>query len=117
MKAAAAFAACGDVLERLASSVDDLDRLVPGMKDFLGRTAPISEIAGIKCPVMLFHAQDDANVPITDHQKLLESIGTKKDVWEVLVPTGGHHQSMIDVGVPKAVTWFRGESGHGISPK
>ena len=117
IRAVAAFAACGDVLERLGSNVDDLDRLVPGMRDFLGRTAPISEIARIHCPVLLFHAEDDANVPITDHQKLIASLGSKSDVWEVLTPTGGHYQSMIDAGIPTAVKWFKGESGHGISPK
>ncbi len=116
IKACAAFAPSGDVVGRLSEYMELLERVAPGEKDFLSRTSPINEIVRVKCPIMLFHAQDDENVPISDHEALAAKVSGRTDMLNVVVPHGGHYNSMIKEGMPQAIKWFRGESGHGIAP-
>ncbi len=61
-----------------------------------------------KCPVFLFHARDDRNVPLqqtTGFAALLKK--TNANVTLVTVPNGGHYDSMLHQGIPKGITWFR----------
>ena len=116
IKACAAFAPAGDVVSRLSGYMELLERASPGERDFLSRTSPINEIVRVKCPIMLFHAQDDDNIPISDHEALAAKVGGRTDILNVVVPHGGHYNSMIKEGIPQAIKWFKGEAGHGISP-
>jgi len=62
----------------------------------------------LKCPVFLFHAQDDRNVPVqqsTDFAALLQK--TNSHVTLVTTPNGGHYDSMIREGIPKGIKWFQ----------
>jgi dipeptidyl aminopeptidase/acylaminoacyl peptidase len=63
----------------------------------------------LKCPVFLFHTEDDQNVPIrqsTDFAALLEK--TNPQVTLVTTPHGGHYNSMIREGIPRGIEWFQG---------
>lgn len=115
IKGCAAFAACGDVLGRLGEIVPELEKMEKGEKDFLSRTAPINEIAKVKCPILLFHAEDDSNVPFSDHERLSAKVGGRTDLLNIVVAKGDHYDSMIKEGIPAAIKWFNGESGHGIA--
>jgi dipeptidyl aminopeptidase/acylaminoacyl peptidase len=108
IKACAAYAPCTDVEMRLAKITPQLDKAIPGYAKFIRSSSPKTQTDKLKCPVFLFHAQDDQNVPIretTDFAKLLKKINPR--VTLVTARTGGHHDSMVREGVPKAIDWFR----------
>ena len=66
MKACAAYAPCTDVEQRLAPAAGDLDRAIPGFRDFLRLSSPKTHAARLTCPLLLFHAADDTNVPASE---------------------------------------------------
>jgi dipeptidyl aminopeptidase/acylaminoacyl peptidase len=108
IKACAAYAACTDVEGRLAKQVPWLEKSLPGYREFLRSSSPRTEPERLKCPVFLFHAQDDQTAPCsesTDFATLLEQ--TNPRVTLVTTPTGGHYNSMIREGIPKGIEWFR----------
>jgi dipeptidyl aminopeptidase/acylaminoacyl peptidase len=58
---------------------------------------------------MLFHAQDDSNVPVSesvDCHARLERLG--RPVTLVTVPTGDHYDAMLRQGIPRAIAWLKG---------
>lgn len=108
IKACAAYAPVTDVEAHLAGAVRDLDRSLPGYRDFLRFSSPKTHADKLQCPVFLFHAQDDENVPIrhsTDFAALLKK--TNSQVTLVTTRMGGHYDSMIDEGIPKGIEWFQ----------
>ncbi|MCC9605856.1 prolyl oligopeptidase family serine peptidase [Blastopirellula sp. JC732] len=107
---AIAYAPCSDVEGRLAALtwVPGVNRIYPGLKQFLHDSSPNNNVSTIQCPVFLFHARDDSNVEISESQafsKQLAQAGV--DVTFETVETGEHYESMIDEGVPKGVQWIR----------
>jgi dienelactone hydrolase len=108
IKACAAYCAVPDVMSRLAQAIPQLDRAMPGYRDFLVFSSPKTHADKLKCPVLLFHALDDNNVPAqqsTDFAEQLKS--TNPQVTLITTPRGGHHDSMIREGIPKGIEWFR----------
>jgi dipeptidyl aminopeptidase/acylaminoacyl peptidase len=108
IKACAAFAPATDVEDRLAEVIPLLDRALPGYREFLHFSSPGTHADKLQCPVFLFHARDDANVPVrdsTDFAALLRK--TNPRVTLVTTPHGGHYDSMIREGIPKAIAWFQ----------
>ena len=107
------FAACSDVEARLGAMNNAATRiLLPDLTNFLKQSSPKTHPAKINCPVFLFHAQDDSNVPVGDSQSFSQQLqAAGKKVELKLVPTGDHYQPMIDEGVPSAVAWLKGLSG------
>jgi dipeptidyl aminopeptidase/acylaminoacyl peptidase len=115
IKACVAFAPCVDVAKRVGpAAVQQLSAAVPGAADFFSRYNPISNEARLVCPVLLFHARDDSNVPVNesiDCDGRLRAAG--KSVTLELVPNGDHYDSMIQEGIPRAIVWLR---SHGANP-
>lgn len=108
VKGCAAFAPIADVEKRLTQVLAPLDRLVPGFADSIRQDSPANRIEAVQCPVFLFHANDDRLVTppmITGYRDALIAGGKK--VEYVVVPTGGHYDSMIKDGIPKAVVWLK----------
>lgn len=108
IKACAAYAPVTDVESRLAQVIPILDRALPGYRDFLRFSSPKTHVRQMKCPVFLFHARDDRNVPLrdsTDFAALLKKANAQ--VTLVTAPSGGHYDSMIHVGIPKGIAWFK----------
>jgi dipeptidyl aminopeptidase/acylaminoacyl peptidase len=108
IKACAAFAPITDVEARLAEVAPQLDRALPGYREFLQTSSPKTHAETLKCPVLLFHADDDENVPVnqcTDFAAQLKK--ANPHVTLVSTPKGGHYDSMIREGIPKAIAWFR----------
>jgi dienelactone hydrolase/ribosomal protein S27E len=102
-----AFAAVTDTVQ---DSAEIMRMTGPGadeMHSFIRRTSPRTNEANLNCPVFLFHAMDDNRVPPShskEFAKRLKQLG--KQVTVETVPTGGHFNAMIQVGVPRAVQWL-----------
>jgi dipeptidyl aminopeptidase/acylaminoacyl peptidase len=108
IKACAAYASCTDVEARLAKAIPWLDGGLPGYAEFLRFSSPKTHAERLKCPVFLFHAQDDRNTLVgnaTDFAALLKK--SNPHVTLVITPNGGHYNSMIREGIPKGIEWFR----------
>jgi dienelactone hydrolase len=104
-----AYAPCYDLPQRLTSfGVRGLSLILPQFSDFAVQSSPRTHEARLNCPVFLFHAEDDSNVPCEDSraaERRLKALG--KDVTLVTVPTGDHYDSMIEQGIPRAIQWLK----------
>ncbi|MGH7171022.1 MAG: alpha/beta hydrolase family protein [Gemmataceae bacterium] len=108
IKACAAYAAATDVESRLAQVIPSLDNALPGYREFLRFSSPKTNVQQLKCPVFLFHARDDRNVPLRDATDFAARLKkTNAQVTLVITPSGGHYDSMIHVGIPKGIAWFK----------
>lgn len=78
----------------------------PPAKKLFGQLNPRSAEADIQCPVFLFYADDDAPSagPVHDLAERLSAAGKK--VTAEHVTGGGHHDSMIREGIPRAIYWL-----------
>lgn len=101
---------CGvpDVETRVAQAIPIFDAAIPGYRDFIRFSSPKTHVQKLKCPVFLFHAQDDRNVPVsqtTTFATLLKM--TNSDVTLDTSARGDHYQSMIDTGIPRGIAWIK----------
>ena len=106
--ACVAYAPCCDVPARLgAETLQTLDAAEPGFGAFLTDRSPNAHPADLRCPLFLFHADDDSNVPTAEVAAFSDAVRrTNSHVTFVRVPTGDHYQSMIDQGIPHAIHWL-----------
>jgi hypothetical protein len=113
IKGCVAFAPVVDMTQRIPAELQSqLAQVVPGAEAFFTRYNPSQHEDTINCPVFLFHALDDSNVPVSqsqDCQRRLAQLGKK--VTLRLVPTGDHYDSMITKGVASAIGWLREQAG------
>jgi len=109
VKACIAYAPACHLSERLGSrAVSALNEVVPGFHEFIQRISPDANAPKLHCPVFLFHADDDSNVHADDIDRFAEQLKpTNAKLTYVTVPSGGHYQSMIDEGLPRAVQWLK----------
>ncbi len=81
---------------------------VPGLRTNIARYSPRNHEIQLRCPVLLFHAEDDGNVPVEESRKCAARLqALRKTVTLQTVPTGDHYDSMIDQGVPLAIRWVQ----------
>ncbi len=114
LRGCVAFAPVSDLPERAAAQKEVFDR-IPGSAQFFQTCSPHLHAERLNCPLFLFHAADDDNVPVQQSQKFaadLQRLG--KQVKLQLVPRGGHYQSMIAIGIPQAIAWVQTQ---GATPK
>jgi dipeptidyl aminopeptidase/acylaminoacyl peptidase len=108
IKACVAYAPCTDVETRLAAAIPGLDGALPGYREFLHFSSPRTHAEKLKCPVLVFHAKDDRNIPIRDSTDFVAAVRkTNPQVTLITAPTGGHYDSMINEGIPKGIQWLR----------
>ena len=103
-----AFAPITDIEARLGTrTLKALDSLSPGMAKFLHEASPANLAESIRCPVFLFHADDDSNVSAASIAAFQASLTAhhKPGVY-VSTPSGGHYDAMIRSGIPKAISWI-----------
>jgi dienelactone hydrolase/DNA-directed RNA polymerase subunit RPC12/RpoP len=81
--------------------------VIPGAADLFTRFNPRTNEAKINCPLFLFYADDDTRFAsqVRDLGTRLKQSGKKVAVSSVA--SGGHYDSMIKVGVPRAITWLK----------
>lgn len=104
-----AFAPCIDLTERMSPAlIRTFSLVMPGVADFAVQSSPKTHEARLNCPVFLFHADDDTNVPCEDSRACSQRLkGLGKNVTLVTVRTGDHYESMIDEGIPAAIAWLK----------
>lgn len=107
-KACVAFAPIADVGEHLKEALPMLDEAVPGFAAAIRNASPSSQADNFRCPVFLFHAADDTNVSTASVVAFKDALTAKHKVVDyVSVASGGHYDSMIQQGVPKAIAWVK----------
>jgi dienelactone hydrolase len=85
-----------------------------GFADLVDRYAPIDHESKLGCPIMLFHARDDGTILAAETEACaarLKVLG--KAVTLVIVPSGGHYDSMIRQGIPRGIAWLQELDGTG----
>lgn len=108
IRGVAAYAPVCDLQARLARAMGALERVAPGMTVFAADASPLRHAEDFTCPVYLFHADDDTNVPLEDNQAFADALqAAHKPARFVRVATGGHHDSMIDQGIPGGIAFFQ----------
>ena len=82
-------------------------QLVPGADQFFTRFNPSVNESKIACPLFLFYADDDARFAsqVRELGARLQAAG--KQVTVSSVASGGHYDSMINEGVPRAIEWLK----------
>jgi dienelactone hydrolase len=112
LKACVSFAPALDLPKRFGPQVVAQLRQA-GLGDLTTRYSPSSNMAKLRCPLFLFHAKDDSNIPYRESESFAARMKTMgKPVTLELVPTGNHYDSMIDPGIPHAIEWLK-EQGAG----
>jgi len=108
IKACAAYCSVTDVEGRVAQAIPLLDRQIPGYREFLRFSSPKTHADKLKCPVFLFHAQDDSNVPVSETTTFAALVKkTNPNITVVANARGDHYNSMINEGIPKGIAWLK----------
>lgn len=107
-----AYAPCCNLQQRMKEAIDNpgLQKLLPGLSEFVEKESPLTHAISIKCPVFLFHAKDDTNTPPSDSADMkyqLKLVTPDTPVERTLVATGGHYEAMIQRGIPSAINWMK----------
>jgi dipeptidyl aminopeptidase/acylaminoacyl peptidase len=111
IKACCAYAPCPDLRKRLKPRfVASVSQKLPEFGAFIDSASPSQHIDELKAkPVMLFTAADDKNIPtqsVRDFAADLRQAGAAQ-VKLVTADSGGHHQSMIDMGIPAGIEFLK----------
>lgn len=114
-----AYAPATDLGKRIpAPLVVGLDKQIPGFRQFLVSNSPIQNAPKITCPVLLFYALDDSNIPIAQTENFLRLMGkTNKKVTYIRTKTGDHYDSMIARGIPHGINWIKKQGAPGDPAK
>ncbi len=104
-----AYAACCDVPNRIPAFLAKLlSHSEKRIGDFLIQSSPNTHAARMNCPVLLCHAKDDSNVPVSDSQEmhqLLQAAGKQSELH--LTEDGDHYNEMLDQCIPVAIEWMK----------
>jgi dienelactone hydrolase len=103
-----AFAPAVDVKKNFPPEAQQaIAQLVPGADQFFTRFNPSVNESKIGCPLFLFYADDDARFAsqVRELGARLQAAG--KQVTVSSVASGGHYDSMINEGVPRAIEWLK----------
>ncbi len=104
IKGCIAYAPLPDLFGRAPSKRASVETAFPG----IARLSPQEGIERLKCPVFVFHAEDDRNISIEITRRFVELLKqTNSAVTFHSVPTGGHYQSMIRKGIPQGIQWLK----------
>ena len=108
VKGCVAYAPVCDPHSRLGKeTLAALESANPGFERFLTTYSPIYNTSSLKCPVLIFHAEDDANVlPAGVDAYVSRLQKTNKSVTHIKVKEGGHYDAMIAPGLSKGVSWL-----------
>lgn len=104
----AAYMPVYDVPKRSGWMLRIVDAQLPHAADFAHRSSPKTHADRLNCPVFLYTASDDSNVPAADVRAAAEDLQSRgKDVTIEVAPYGDHYQPMIDTGIPAAIAWMK----------
>jgi dipeptidyl aminopeptidase/acylaminoacyl peptidase len=113
IKGCIAYAPCVKVPEWIGGPMlTTLNFTSPGFKDFITKVSPDRQTASLRCPLFLFHADDDSKVTKEELQNYANALKkTNANVVFLEVPTGDHYDSMIQQGIPAGIGWLKKQSG------
>jgi dienelactone hydrolase len=115
LKGCVAFAPAIDLAQRFGPAASAIRQ--NGLGDLVDRFSPKTNESKLSCPLFLFHAQDDSNIPISSSQEWAQRLsGMGKTVTFETVPTGNHYDSMIQQGIPRAIGWLQDRAGMARTP-
>lgn len=104
----AAYMPVYDLPDRFGSMLRIVDAQVTGATDFAHRSSPKTHADRLNCPVFLYTADDDSNVPAADVRAAAADLQSRgKEVTVESAPYGDHYQPMIDSGIPAAIEWMK----------
>ncbi|HEX5103933.1 MAG TPA: prolyl oligopeptidase family serine peptidase, partial [Pirellulaceae bacterium] len=96
-----AYAPAVDLPKWFAPRLGVLRLLLPGVTDFVTQSSPNTHIARLKCPTLLFQAEDDSICDIRDTRTFADQLRAQgTDVTFISVPTGDHYEAMVNDGLP-----------------
>lgn len=82
--------------------------LLPGVTDFVTQSSPSTHRERLKCPTLLFHAEDDSICDIAETRTFADQLRAQgTDVTLITVATGDHYESMVSEGLPAGVRWLQ----------
>jgi dipeptidyl aminopeptidase/acylaminoacyl peptidase len=86
----------------------EMEGIFTGVREYANTKSPLKLVREVKCPVFIFHSKDDRNQTWDKSEALFKALqAAGKDCTFETVPHGDHFQSMIDVGIPKGIEWFK----------
>ena len=103
-----AFAPAVDVRRQIPPDAQQqLAQIVPGADQFFTRYNPAENESKLGCPLFLFYAHDDDRFAgqVRELGDRLKAAG--KQVTVTSAGAGGHYDSMIREGVPRAIEWLK----------
>ncbi len=107
LAACIAYAPAVDVASEFQPVVQEtFTKLLPGANELFTKFNPRTSEAKINCPLFLFYANDDQRFAnkVRDLAERLKAAG--KSVTLETAPSGGHYDSMIEVGIPRGIEWL-----------
>lgn len=109
VRACVAYAPETDVEKALGpKSVAFLCKLMPDYQAFLARTSPHAGAKNLRCPLFLFHAEDDTCIDVAESAAFAKEVGKNNPaVVFVKVAKGGHYDAMVNEGIPRAIAWIK----------
>lgn len=109
VRACVAYAPVTDVEKYFGEDImEALSSVMPDYREFVRRTSPQAGARDLRCPLFLFHAEDDENVRIAESVKFAGEVGRHNpSVTFVRAAKGGHYDAMVKEGIPKAVEWLK----------
>jgi dipeptidyl aminopeptidase/acylaminoacyl peptidase len=94
-------------LPRRKELLDRLAAHVAGFDSFLAWTAPGAHIEELGIPALIFHSEEDTNIAIGDTAEYVTALKKiNPSVTFVRAAHGGHYDSMIREGIPRAIEWL-----------
>ena len=108
ISACIAYAPVCDVPKHLGEEfITAFEAGIPGYREFMTLSSPNSHPEKLRCPLFLFHADDDSIVKTEDVDAFAAQVKqTNSYVTYTKVPTGDHYESMINQGLPDALEWL-----------
>lgn len=109
VSACVAYAPVSNVEKFLGEKViDSLSSVMPDYREFLQRASPHLGAKNLRCPLFLFHAEDDENVAIAESAEFAKQVSRyNAAVTFVRAAKGGHYNAMLNEGIPKAISWLK----------
>lgn len=104
VKGCCAYAPATDLIARNSAHLSELEGYLPGFERFSHDISPVN-LPVPRGRVFLFSAEDDDNVPTADVRRYAQKLGPSARL--MIVPKGGHYESMVRDGLPEGVRFLR----------
>ncbi len=92
-----------------------LDSWVPGTALSLKAGSPMNRVGSIHAPVFLFNARDDSVVDPGTVAAFRQELARRQVRFEhVIAKSGGHYESMLNLGIPEAIKWLKKIDGEAV---